>query len=396
MAYDESGNWQEDQPQGPYKPSDDEWNRASTILNQYNDKAGGDSINWDNARKKFEEQAAGGGNFGDWVNKTFESRSGWTTPKAQSGYQAPATPTSAWNRESFRDASMARPVGMTAADFIAQNGGISGGVKMVPGSNDKVILPTGEVIDLSINANAQGQGTGNGWTGAGHWNGSSVQAYGTPGAPGAPGGGGGGPLGTAASNMGSAMSAEMTLKNQQDEALRKQLIDQLTARSQQSLTIDRNDPTIRAQADAYGANEERAKRNYLADIAEKSGPNANLQGEARMAAEKVGQRTGGFEAELMGRELTAKRTEIATALESMRGMLTTSQEMQLRKELASMDDAIQRMRLQQDATQFDANLGYKNAELAQQGSIENNRLGYQYDTFDWERSPLNPKNIIGN
>lgn len=330
--------------------------------------------------------------------QSFEQRSqqgmGFTSPDVPApttqGFQAPAAPANAWNREEFRDKSMSRQVGMTAADFIAQNGGISGGIRMVPGSQDKVILPTGEVMDLSINANAQGQGTGNGWTGQGHWNGSAVVPYGSPGAP-----GGGGAAGGASSGQ-SSMTSEMTLKQQQDEALRQKLLDRFTSRADQSLTIDRNDPVIRAQADAYSANEQRAQRNYLADIAEKRGPIANIQGEQRMAAERVGQRTGGFEAELMGRELTSKRTEIATALESMRGMLTTSQELALREKLAQMDDAISRMKLQQDQTQFDSTLGFKNAELAQQGQQANNQLGFNYDNLDWERSPLNPRNIIQN
>jgi hypothetical protein len=316
------------------------------------------------------------------------------------GFQAPEAPAGAWNRTAFRDQSMSRAQGMTMADFIRQNPNISAGARLVPGSNDKVILPTGEVIDGSINADAQGRGTANGWTGMGSWNGSGI----TPDAPTGSGGGNGGTAsssaagatGTGTGTGQSSMSAEMVLKQQQDEALRKQLIGQLTARSQQSLAIDKNDPTIRNQADAYAANEERAKRNYLADIAEQRGPNANLSGETRMAAERVGQRTGAHEADLVGREVTARRAEIAQALESMRGMLTVSQEMQLRKELATMDDTIARMKLQQDSTQFNADLGFRDRSLTQQGQIANNNLGFNYDQFDWERSPLNPKNIIQN
>ena len=70
----------------------------------------------------------------------------------------------------------------------------------------------------------------------------------------------------------------------------------------------------------------------------------------------MGQRTGTFEAELVGRELTARRAEIQQALTSMQGMLTTDQQMSLQRELALMDDAIKRLQLQQNGEQFNANL----------------------------------------
>lgn len=120
------------------------------------------------------------------------------------------------------------------------------------------------------------------------------------------------------------------------------LYEQLLGRSQQGLALDRNDPVIRAQSDAYGANAERAKRNYLGDVAEQSGPLANIRGEERMAAERVGQQTGSFEAELMGRELTSRRQEIAQALTSMQGMLSADQQAGLTRELAALDAAIKR------------------------------------------------------
>jgi hypothetical protein len=123
--------------------------------------------------------------------------------------------------------------------------------------------------------------------------------------------------------------------------------DQLRQRSQQSLNIDRNDPIIRSQADAYSANQERAKRNYLSDIAEQRGPIANIQGERRMASERVGQATGAFEAELMGRELSARRDEIAQALSLMAGRLTSEQALALQRELGLIDAELKRMSIQQ-------------------------------------------------
>lgn len=198
----------------------------------------------------------------------------------------------------------------------------------------------------------------------------------------------------AARSAGATASTSLTSAQQQDAALRAQLVSQLQQRAQQGLNIDPNtDPVIRAQADAFAAQQERARRNYISDVAESQGPLANIRGEERMAAERMGSATGAFEADLVGRELTARRAEISDALNSLQGLLTTQQEMNLRKELALMDDAINRMKLQQDQAQFNADLGYRNRALSEQGRQFNNQLGFNYDQFDWDRSPLNPRNF---
>jgi hypothetical protein len=119
-----------------------------------------------------------------------------------------------------------------------------------------------------------------------------------------------------------------------------ELYEQLHQRATQSLALDRNDPIIRAQADAYAAQEERARRDNLADLAERSGPNANLRGEQRLGYERMGQRVGGFEAELLGRELQARRDEIAQALQLSATFLSTEEQRALQREIALLDNAI--------------------------------------------------------
>jgi len=116
--------------------------------------------------------------------------------------------------------------------------------------------------------------------------------------------------------------------------------NQLKARSQQSLNVSRTDPTIRPQADAFAANQERARSNYLNDQAEKQGPLANLLGESRLTAQRAGQATGAYEGELMGRELTARRDEIAQALQLMAGRLTTEQQLALQEQLGLIDEQL--------------------------------------------------------
>lgn len=135
--------------------------------------------------------------------------------------------------------------------------------------------------------------------------------------------------------------------------------DQLMARSKQSLTIDRNDPNIRAESDAFRANQDRSRREYLNDLAERQGPLANLLGEQRLTQSKVGQSTGAFEAELMNREKTARRDEIAQALNLMAGRLTAEETASLQRELAQLDAQLRREGYGMQGDQFDKNLAFQ-------------------------------------
>lgn len=154
------------------------------------------------------------------------------------------------------------------------------------------------------------------------------------------------------------------------------LFDILMGRATQGLNVDRNDPVIRAQSDAYSANEQRARRDFLDTQAERGNPYGTgaMLGQERMSAEGVGQRTGAFEAEAMGRELAAKRYEIQSALDGARGMLTAQQQMDLQRELALMDDALKRHQIETQNSQF-------GASLAQQGNQFNANLGQQESQF---------------
>ncbi len=117
--------------------------------------------------------------------------------------------------------------------------------------------------------------------------------------------------------------------------------NRLWAQAQQGLNVDpQTNPVIRAQADAYSANEQRAGRNYIADLAEKAGPYANLRGEQRMVSERIGQRTGANEAGLVADEIKAKRDEIAQALAMLSGQLSGDETRALQEQLALYDNAI--------------------------------------------------------
>lgn len=107
---------------------------------------------------------------------------------------------------------------------------------------------------------------------------------------------------------------------------------------------DRTNANVRAQGDAYGAQVERSRRNYLDESAEKLGPYATgaLDQERRLTAERAGQDIGGFEAQLVGRELEAQRAEIQQALSQLGGMISEDQRQALQAKLAELDAALRR------------------------------------------------------
>jgi hypothetical protein len=169
----------------------------------------------------------------------------------------------------------------------------------------------------------------------------------------------------------------ITDADSQNQARNNQLYQLLSDRATQSLALDRNDPIIRAQADAYAANAERARRNYLDDAAEKGGPYINLRGEQRMTAEQLGQQTGTFESQLLGRELQSRRDEIAQSLTQMGSLLTADQQAQLQRELALLDQSIkqQNVGLQQQSLNQDW----------QQALMQNDQFLRQLGLNDWDR-----------
>jgi len=255
----------------------------------------------------------------------------------------PASSARPWDRTAFRDAWMGSGLQNLRpgdAENWLKSSGWGEHVKIGGSKSDRFFMPGGEQVDFGLAFGAGGGRGGPQWTDPFGGGGAGGAGSGGPGGP------GGGPGGGSSGGPGGSFDPKV-------EALYQELLK----RSQQGLKIDRNDPVIRAQADAYSANEERAKRNYLADLAEKSGPLANLRGEQRMSAERMGYRVGGFEAELMGRELSARREEIATALTELRGLLTDQQRIALQKELSLIDDATRRFQIQSQNEQFLARLG---------------------------------------
>lgn len=174
------------------------------------------------------------------------------------------------------------------------------------------------------------------------------------GAGGSTSGGGGGSTGSSTSSIYDTLGGTPW---QIGGSRSNSLYDTLLNRANQSLNIDSQDPIIANQLNAFNANQTRQNRHYLEGVAEKAGPQANLAGETRMANERAAQAGGQFQAELMGRELQARRGEIQNALAQMGSFLTDEQRMGLQRELANLDNAYRYYAANQQNAQFYGRLG---------------------------------------
>ena len=162
---------------------------------------------------------------------------------------------------------------------------------------------------------------------------------------------------------------------QQATGRQNDLYGTLQGRATQSLAVQPTDAMIQPQVDAFRAEQDRARRNFISDTAEQQGPLANIQGERRMAAERAGQQTANFQAELMGRELSARRNEIAQALSSQQGLISGDQTRALQAQLAALDQAIS----QTNATTSRQGVNNQFTLGQRQLELENQRMQQQQD-----------------
>jgi hypothetical protein len=237
------------------------------------------------------------------------------------GQPAPATPTAPptpFDHDTFRNAWMATGNNVDAQNSILQQYGING-----MSANGTVTLPDGAIMDLRRGAQA-GDNTAQ-WMGVGEVHNGVTNYYNNSG-----------------SGQSSSMSTSSTTPVQDPRA--NDLYNTLLGRAKQSENVSPDDPIISGQTDAFAAQQERARRNYLGDLAESSGPYASgaMLGQSRMTAETMGQNVGNFQSQLMGRELESRRKEIQDALSQMGSMLSDEQKMALEKELGYLNDATQR------------------------------------------------------
>jgi len=122
-----------------------------------------------------------------------------------------------------------------------------------------------------------------------------------------------------------------------DSGRRNELFDLLMQRIKAPTNPGADDPIIRRQADAFSAQQTRASRDWLADMAEKGGPYMNLTGESRLAAERAGQNSAGFESELIGREQDYRRDSVQKDLGLYGSLLSDAERTDLSRELGLKD-----------------------------------------------------------
>lgn len=132
-------------------------------------------------------------------------------------------------------------------------------------------------------------------------------------------------------------------------------------RAMQPVDVDpRTNSAIRTQSDAYAAASERARRDQTADLAEATagtGQTGLQDTEQRLINERAAQGRGQFEASLVSQELQTKRTEVAQALESLKGMISDDQTRALQDRLAQLDAQLK-------TASLNASTGLGQAELA--------------------------------
>ena len=103
--------------------------------------------------------------------------------------------------------------------------------------------------------------------------------------------------------------------------------------------IDRNSAIVRQQVDPAVAQLERAKRNYLGDVAERQGPRGNIDVEQRMANERFGTAASTLEADVLGRLYDQQNSDADQALGLWGNQLNADAGLGLDRELAYLGNS---------------------------------------------------------
>ncbi len=248
---------------------------------------------------------------------------------------------------------------------------------------------------------------------------------GTPATPGAPASGNPADIAKAASTVsatpGAAPTANTTNQGTQD-VFRNSLLERAT----QSTAVDPNDPNIKQQVDPFAAAQERSRRQYESEAAERlsakgMGSSGAMDAERRFGAERAGQATGMFQSQLVQGELQNKRNEIQDALTQLGDSISGDQKNALTQKLADLDATLKREGYASGERISSADNATKREGIASGERVGNreidvkDRLGtaannndlirsmlqnqqiqdgasLDWSKFDWDTSPMNPKN----
>lgn len=279
-------------------------------------------------------------------------------PAAPPRPAASAPAPTAFSEQRVRDAWAASPDHSPAAlaALAAQHG--------LRVEGDTIILPDGRRIDAVMD---EGGRNDPGWLDLSQ---ADRISRGSTGADSRFIGGGGGSR-SLSSGMAALGVGSSGLANDWQTQIRSMLLAQLQGLS---TPIDENDPTIRGEMTAQEQLAERVRRDRRAAMAERaaaSGLNSGGAGsgafEADIASgfEDKKQGLAGLQAQLFGRELTSRRSQLANLLNMALSTGDAESARSLQMAIAQMDAELQRLGLKQQKSMFDDQFGRQLARDAE-------------------------------
>jgi hypothetical protein len=153
-----------------------------------------------------------------------------------------------------------------------------------------------------------------------------------------------------------------------------------------------NDPTIAAQSGAFGVQQQRAKERARSAMAERfaadGGPGVDsgaFDSGILGMEQRQGEAQGAFDADLMSKELTERRNNLLSAAALAGNQLNESERLSFQKELAKVDEELQRMRIGQtgQGLALDAKrLDEASKQWNQQFGMEGQKLAESIRQFD--------------
>lgn len=168
------------------------------------------------------------------------------------------------------------------------------------------------------------------------------------------------------------------------EAQRSKLLELM---GQDTNAASVSDPDLKPQADAYRLAQDRSaqqQREQLAERAAFMGLNSGGQGSGAFESgiqgitEQAGENTAGFNADLIGRKIDARRQQLMQALQLADALGARSESQTLQSQLAALDAQMRQNALgvQNDLGRGQLGLGLLNTTLNNQQFYD--RLGYDY------------------
>ncbi len=159
-----------------------------------------------------------------------------------------------------------------------------------------------------------------------------------------------------------------------------------------------NDAAIKAQLDPFAAAQTRAMRDEIRSGAEGAFADDQDFGvpERVAAAERAGQNTGLKAADLVGRELTARRQQISDALGKYGDQLSAEQQRQLTAKLAEIDATLKSRGLDITESQGNRGLDLNEKELELKKYLGDKDIGIQLSDQDIRKLALTQTGQLGN